>query len=58
MAEACTGDQPVAAGRWRLRLIGSHSPLPFLAREAVNNVYSAKEIKEYYIPNDKHVMFR
>ncbi|NXN57414.1 ADGB protein, partial [Rynchops niger] len=58
MAEARTGDQPMAAGRWRLRLIGSHSPLPFLAREAVNNVYSTKEIKEYYIPNDKHVMFR
>ncbi|XP_069643051.1 androglobin [Haliaeetus albicilla] len=58
MAEAHTGDLPVAAGRWRLRLISSHSPLPFLSREAVNNVYSTKEIKEYYIPNDKHVMFR
>ncbi|XP_049656519.1 androglobin [Accipiter gentilis] len=58
MAEARTGDLPVAAGRWRLRLISSHSPLPFLSREAVNNVYSTKEIKEYYIPNDKHVMFR
>nr|XP_009930417.1 PREDICTED: androglobin [Opisthocomus hoazin] len=58
MAEAHTGDLPVEAGRWRLRLIGSHSPLPFLSREAVNNVYSTKEIKEYYIPNDKHVMFR
>ncbi|KFP33947.1 Androglobin, partial [Colius striatus] len=58
MAEARTGDLPLAAGRWRLRLIGSHSPLPFLSREAVNNVYSTKEIKEYYIPNDKHVMFR
>ncbi|NXK03224.1 ADGB protein, partial [Herpetotheres cachinnans] len=58
MAEARTGDLPVAAGKWRLRLIGSHSPLPFLCREAVNNVYSTKEIKEYYIPNDKHVMFR
>uniref|UniRef100_A0A672TF81 Androglobin n=1 Tax=Strigops habroptila TaxID=2489341 RepID=A0A672TF81_STRHB len=58
MAEARTGDLPVAAGRWRLRLIGSHSPLPFLSREAVYNVYSIKEIKEYYIPNDKHIMFR
>ncbi|KGL88395.1 Androglobin, partial [Charadrius vociferus] len=58
MAEARTGDLPVASGRWRLRLIGSHSPLPFLSREAVNNVYSTKEIKEYYIPNDKHIMFR
>ncbi|KFO87393.1 Androglobin, partial [Buceros rhinoceros silvestris] len=58
MAEARTGAVPLAAGRWRLRLIGSHSPLPFLSREAVNNDYSTKEIKEYYIPNDKHVMFR
>ncbi|XP_062497932.1 androglobin isoform X1 [Pezoporus occidentalis] len=58
MAEAWTGDLPVAAGRWRLRLIGSHTPLPFLSRDAVNNIYSIKEIKEYYIPNDKHLMFR
>uniref|UniRef100_A0A669P8W9 Androglobin n=1 Tax=Phasianus colchicus TaxID=9054 RepID=A0A669P8W9_PHACC len=58
MAEARTGDQSLTAGRWRLRLISSHSPLPFLSREAVNNVYSTKEIKEYYIPNDKCVMFR
>ncbi|NWS74450.1 ADGB protein, partial [Crotophaga sulcirostris] len=58
MVEACTDDFPVAAGRWRLRLMGSHSPLPILAREAVYNVYSTKEIKDYYIPNDKHVMFR
>ncbi|XP_065587886.1 androglobin [Cyrtonyx montezumae] len=58
MAEARTGDQALAAGRWRLRLISSHSPLPFLSREAVNNIYSTKEIKEYYIPNDKCVMFR
>ncbi|OXB67298.1 hypothetical protein ASZ78_010722 [Callipepla squamata] len=58
MAEAHTGDQALAAGRWRLRLISSRSPLPFLSREAVNNIYSTKEIKEYYIPNDKCVMFR
>ncbi|KFO69717.1 Androglobin, partial [Cuculus canorus] len=58
MAEARTDDIPVTAGRWRLRLIGSCSPLPVLAREAVYNVYSTKEIKEYYIPNDKNVMFR
>ncbi|XP_071598540.1 androglobin [Heliangelus exortis] len=58
MAEASTGDQPVAAGRWKLRLIGSHRPLPLLSREAVNDAYSAREIKEYYIPNDKNVMFR
>ncbi|NXP49760.1 ADGB protein, partial [Heliornis fulica] len=58
MAEAWTGDLPVAAGRWKLRLITTCSPLPFLSREAVNNVYSTKEIRGYYIPNEKHVIFR
>ncbi|KAG6937063.1 androglobin, partial [Chelydra serpentina] len=58
MAEALTGDLPVAAGKWRLRLIGSHNPLPVLSRDAVNNFYSTKEIKDYYIPNDKHIVFR
>uniref|UniRef100_A0A452GZU4 Globin domain-containing protein n=1 Tax=Gopherus agassizii TaxID=38772 RepID=A0A452GZU4_9SAUR len=58
MAEAHTGDLPVAAGKWRLRLIGSHSPLPILSRDVVNNFYSTKEIKDYYIPNDKHIVFR
>ncbi|XP_064014258.1 androglobin [Pogoniulus pusillus] len=58
MAEAHTGDLPLAAGRWRLRLIGSHSPLPFLSREAVNNDYSTKAIRDYYLPNDNHVIFR
>ncbi|XP_067398314.1 androglobin isoform X2 [Emydura macquarii macquarii] len=58
MAEAHTGDLPVAAGKWRLRLIGSHNPLPVLSRDAVNNSYSTKEIKDYYIPNDKHIVFR
>ncbi|KFP88714.1 Androglobin, partial [Acanthisitta chloris] len=58
MAEAHTGDLPVAAGRWKLRFISSHSPLPLLSREAATNVFSTKQFKEYYIPNDKHVMFR
>ncbi|NWH71812.1 ADGB protein, partial [Piaya cayana] len=58
MAEARTDDIPVTAGRWKLRLIGSHSPLPVLSRKAVYNAYSTKEIKEYYIPNDKNVMLR
>ncbi|XP_069706973.1 androglobin [Phaenicophaeus curvirostris] len=58
MAEARTDDIPMTAGRWKLRLIGSHSPLPVLTRKAVYNAYSTKEIKEYYIPNDKNVMLR
>ncbi|NXC48453.1 ADGB protein, partial [Penelope pileata] len=58
MAEARTGDLSLAAGKWKLRLISSHSPLPFLSRETVNDIYSTKEIKEYYLPNDKYIMFR
>lgn len=58
MAEAQTGEIPVIAGKWKLRLINSYSPLPILSREAVNNVYSIKEVKDYYVPNDKHIIFR
>nr|XP_056708582.1 androglobin [Euleptes europaea] len=58
MAEVQTGDLPVMAGKWRLRLIGSYMPLPIAVREALNNVYSVKEVKDYYVPNDKHIIFR
>lgn len=58
MAEAQTSDIPVAAGKWKLRLIGSYQPLPILIREAPQNLYSVKEVKDYYVPNDKHIIFR
>uniref|UniRef100_A0A803T3N7 Androglobin n=1 Tax=Anolis carolinensis TaxID=28377 RepID=A0A803T3N7_ANOCA len=58
MAEVQTGESPVMAGKWKLRLIGSGSPLPILSRDAVNNLYSIKEVKDYYVPNDKHIIFR
>ncbi|XP_051667251.1 androglobin isoform X3 [Manacus candei] len=58
MAEAHTGDLPVAAGKWKLRLISSHSPLPFPSRETVKNVYSTRLFKGHYIPNKEHIMFR
>ncbi|XP_027543440.1 androglobin isoform X7 [Neopelma chrysocephalum] len=58
MAEAHTGDLPMAAGKWKLRLISSHSPLPFPSRETVKNVYSTRLFKGHYIPNKEHIMFR
>ncbi|KAH0622366.1 hypothetical protein JD844_024615 [Phrynosoma platyrhinos] len=58
MAEVQTGELPVMAGKWRLRLIGSCNPLPVLSRDIVNNLYSIKEVKDYYVPNDKHIIFR
>ncbi|XP_077206610.1 androglobin isoform X3 [Paroedura picta] len=58
MAEVQTGDLPVTGGKWKLRLIGSYLPLPILIREVATSVYSVKEVKDYYVPNDKHIIFR
>ncbi|XP_071436997.1 androglobin [Pithys albifrons albifrons] len=58
MAAAHTGDLPVAAGKWKLRLISSHHPLPVLSREAVKNAYSTRLYKGHYIPNKENVLFR
>ncbi|XP_042302406.1 androglobin [Sceloporus undulatus] len=58
MTEIQTGESPVMAGKWRLRLIGSCTPLPVLSRDIVNNLYSIKEVKDYYVPNEKHIIFR
>ncbi|XP_063246408.1 androglobin isoform X2 [Prinia subflava] len=58
VAEAHTGDQPVAGGKWILRFISSHSALPFLSRGAVNNLYSTQQFREHYIPNKEFLMFR
>ncbi|XP_067845424.1 androglobin isoform X1 [Heptranchias perlo] len=57
-AEAQTGSLPVHSGKWRVRLIGSMHPLPVLASDAVNSSFSMKEIKSYYVPNDKNIIFR
>ena len=46
------------AGRWRMRLIGSHLPLPTPARGEVNSNFFTREIKDYYVPNDKNILFR
>ncbi|XP_075059694.1 androglobin [Mixophyes fleayi] len=58
MAEAHTGEFAVASGKWRLRLIGARNPLPYLSRDTVNNAFSAREIRDYYIPNNKDLIFR
>ncbi|KAJ7404149.1 androglobin [Willisornis vidua] len=58
MAAAHTGDLPVAAGKWKLRLISSHHPLPVLSHEAVKNAYSTRLYKGHYIPNKENVLFR
>ncbi|XP_015204634.2 androglobin isoform X1 [Lepisosteus oculatus] len=58
MAEAHSGDFPLAAGKWKLRLIGSYNPLPVLSRDPANSSFAIKEFKDYYIPNKKHLICR
>uniref|UniRef100_A0A4X1VR97 Uncharacterized protein n=1 Tax=Sus scrofa TaxID=9823 RepID=A0A4X1VR97_PIG len=58
VAEAYTSDMYVSSARWKLRLIGSYHPLPCLSRDPPCNTFAIKEIRDYYIPNDKKLVFR
>ncbi|XP_037585425.1 androglobin [Cebus imitator] len=58
VAEAFTGDTFVPGSRWKLRLIGSYAPLPCLSRDPPCSTFAIKEIRDYYIPNDKNILFR
>ncbi|XP_033740802.1 androglobin-like isoform X8 [Pecten maximus] len=63
VAEARTTEMPLAANKWRMRLIGSLSPLPAPQKNEKNEVtcnstFHVRELKDYYIPNPKDVIFR
>ncbi|KAK7107724.1 hypothetical protein V1264_015593 [Littorina saxatilis] len=58
VAEARTVEQPLASGPWRMRLIGSLSPLPAPRSGEVNCNFQVKEIRDYYLPNPKDIIFR
>eukprot|EP00057_Strongylocentrotus_purpuratus_P006163 XP_011660637.1 PREDICTED: androglobin isoform X28 [Strongylocentrotus purpuratus] len=58
LAEARTSDLPLASGKWRMRLIGSSSPLPQPARDGLNSSFLLKEIRDYYIPNKENIIMR
>ncbi|XP_066452045.1 androglobin isoform X2 [Eleutherodactylus coqui] len=58
IAEAHAGEFSVASGKWRLRLIGACNPLPSLSSDTVHSAFSVKEIRDYYIPNEKGIIFR
>ncbi|XP_077977911.1 androglobin-like isoform X2 [Glandiceps talaboti] len=58
VAEARTTDMPLAGGKWRMRMIGSLSPLPQPMRENLNSTFNVKEIRDYYIPNDSNIILR
>jgi hypothetical protein len=60
MAETRPFDQPLGPGKWRLRLIGS-SPMLLYPRNGkmeINSNFHLKELRDYYIPNDKKIILR
>lgn len=60
LAEARISDQPVGAGRWRLRLIGSSSALiaPRNGKTEIQSSFDIRDIRDYYIPNENKVIMR
>ncbi|XP_064627067.1 androglobin-like isoform X5 [Lineus longissimus] len=58
VAEARTSDLPLPNGKWRMRLIGSLSPLPAPLKNDVTSSFHMREIRDYFVPNNKNVIFR
>ncbi|CAC5378198.1 Androglobin [Mytilus coruscus] len=63
VATARTTDQGIPSGRWRMRMIGSLSPLPKPdpsnpSKSELNSNFRCIEEKDYYIPNPKNVILR
>ncbi|XP_038078681.1 androglobin-like isoform X2 [Patiria miniata] len=58
VAEARTIDLPLPSGKWRMRLIGSSSPLPQPSRDHPNSNFTVREIRDYYIPNKEDIIMR
>ncbi|KAI4802216.1 hypothetical protein KUCAC02_020068, partial [Chaenocephalus aceratus] len=58
VAEAVTPECPPVGAKWRMRLIGSRELLPTLSRENPLNTFSVKELRDYYIPNEKNLICR
>ncbi|XP_025099309.1 androglobin-like isoform X4 [Pomacea canaliculata] len=58
VAEARTLEQPLMTMLWRMRLIGSLSPLPAPRAADINSDFFVKEIRDYYVPNSKNIILR
>lgn len=59
MAEARTTDHSLQAGKWRMRLIGSLTCLPApIKPDAVNSTFHNRELKDYYVPNERNCILR
>ena len=53
-------DVGLPSGRWRLRLVGSLTPLPLPSRpDALTAAaFNCSEFRDYYIPNDRNSVLR
>ncbi|BFZ09751.1 hypothetical protein BsWGS_12792 [Bradybaena similaris] len=58
VAEARTLEHTLPSGMWRMRIIGTLNPLPFPRSGDVCSNFVTKEIRNYYIPNTKNIIFR
>ena len=59
VAEGRSGDEPIAEGKCRLRLIGSEESLLIpKSKGTVNCEFYTKLLKEYYLPNKQYQFFR
>lgn len=60
MAETRAGEQPSGPGKWRLRLIGSSPMLltPKNSKTDINSNFQLKELRDYYVPNEKKIILR
>jgi len=58
LAEAKSASVSSGSGHWRMRLIGSANPLPVPVRSDISTSFNVLELRDYYIPNDKHIILR
>jgi len=41
-----------------MKILGATSSLPVPRNPSINCQFSYKDIKDYYVPNDQHILFR
>uniref|UniRef100_A0A1I8FX77 RNase H domain-containing protein n=1 Tax=Macrostomum lignano TaxID=282301 RepID=A0A1I8FX77_9PLAT len=49
---------PKDQGKWRLRLIGDDKQLLQPSRSDVNSNFATRQLQDYYVPNQRRVIFR
>lgn len=58
MCEGRTVDGPLAAGKYRLRLVGTTQQLMLPNRDMSSSGLETNDVREYYTPERNNLMFR